>query len=743
MTDPQFDFLPNLPKPDLDDRTFQELVNECLLRIPRYTPEWTHYNPSDPGITLIEMFAWLTDQMLLRFNQVPVRNYITFLELLGIQQQPPTPAKTEVTFYLTASLAGSYTIPAGIEIATERTETEEAIIFTTDTSLTITQATLKHCLTTSAEYPEAPPYDLNEDHFALSFNTNETGEWENTQGGLNIFQEPPQEKDCFYLVFDDREAIAGNIIALKIRGEGATSTGINPQKPPRIWEAWTGKAWESVLRQESNDSTEGFSFSTFGKEGGDSLTEGAEIILHLPLDWPSFNFETFAGQWLRCRYLKSDPNQPGYDRPPRMIGIQVRTLGGTTTVTQSAVVRDEILGESDGNPGQSFYLQQTPILPREQQTEYLEITPIAGKPEMWQEVENFSQSSENDRHYTLDSITGRVQFGPLIREKGQLRDLTHTRERLQRLKPAENGWDDALSQQWQSLQRQCGKVPPRGAMIRMVSYRTGGGQRGNVHSGTIRILKTAIPYIANVINYKPARGGTDVEPLEAAVLRVPRLLRTRERAVTAEDFETLALQGSEGAIARAKCLPPKTAQEAGIVRLLLVPQASLEGIEKGEGIDPDQFNLTESLLEKVRNYLDERRLLGVQVIYQQPRYLGVSVALEVKLEPRYNNPKAKEEIETSLEVTLYRFLNPLTGGNNGQGWPFGRPIYSSEIARIFQSIPGILRTNIQLFVITRSQSGEWEQERVEEIELQEDQLICSWLDERRGFGHQVRFIELE
>ena len=71
-----------LPKENLDDRTFEDLVAECILRIPRYCPEWTDFNPSDPGITLVELFAWLTDQMLMRFNKVPRRNYITFLELL-------------------------------------------------------------------------------------------------------------------------------------------------------------------------------------------------------------------------------------------------------------------------------------------------------------------------------------------------------------------------------------------------------------------------------------------------------------------------------------------------------------------------------------------------------------------------------------------------------------------------------------------------------------------------------------
>lgn len=108
------DFLPNLPKSDLDDRRFEDLVEECLLRIPRYCPEWTNYNPSDPGITLIELFAWLTDQMMQRFNQVPRRHYVAFLELLGVRLQPPSPAQTDLTFYLAGELPQRYTIRPGL-----------------------------------------------------------------------------------------------------------------------------------------------------------------------------------------------------------------------------------------------------------------------------------------------------------------------------------------------------------------------------------------------------------------------------------------------------------------------------------------------------------------------------------------------------------------------------------------------------------------------------------------------------
>jgi len=75
----------SLPIPNLDDRSFEDLMNEALSLIPAYNKEWTNYNPSDPGITLIELFAWLTEMTIYRINQVPEENYITFLKLIGIE----------------------------------------------------------------------------------------------------------------------------------------------------------------------------------------------------------------------------------------------------------------------------------------------------------------------------------------------------------------------------------------------------------------------------------------------------------------------------------------------------------------------------------------------------------------------------------------------------------------------------------------------------------------------------------
>ena len=83
-----------IPSPKLDDRTYRDIVDEALRLIPRYCPEWTNHNPSDPGITLLELTAWMTELILYRLNRVPEKNYLAFLDLIGVKLRSPQPAKT-------------------------------------------------------------------------------------------------------------------------------------------------------------------------------------------------------------------------------------------------------------------------------------------------------------------------------------------------------------------------------------------------------------------------------------------------------------------------------------------------------------------------------------------------------------------------------------------------------------------------------------------------------------------------
>ncbi|WP_218081930.1 putative baseplate assembly protein [Anthocerotibacter panamensis] len=721
----EFKFLTQLPKSNLDDRTFKDLVEECILRIPRYCPEWTDYNASDPGITLIELFAWLTDQMLLRFNQVPRRNYVTFLELLGIRLMPPAPAQTEVTFYLTNSLPEVYSIPTGTEVATERTQVDEAITFTTDRTLLIGNPEL--LLLLSAQIKEETPQNLR-DRFTDLWNQRSNGQWVGTEQAL--FDEVPQAGNCFYLVFGD-QPLEGNVLSVTFWGAEATTTGINPNTPPRRWEAWSGEGWEPVLMQEGDDHTRGFSFSE--TQQGPNPIQGADVVLHMPQHWPVTTFgAAYQGRWLRCMLTEPLPSQPPYASSPRITGVATRAIGGTIPVSHSTTIRHEVVGTSDGIPGQSFQLQGAPILARRLE-EYLLVTPPGGPPQTWREVIDFAESGPDDLHYTLDSLTGVLQFGPLVREPGQLQLKTQFR--------ALNGQSDMV--ELSSQERQYGAVPPRGATLVMVGYRTGGGRQGNVQSQTLRVLKSAVPYVARVTNHGPARNGADAESLDQAVLRAPRILRTRDRAVTQEDYETLAYQGGRGAVARALCLTPSKVAEAGVVRLLLVPQADPEPIQQGEGLAPEIFALTHALQEQVQTFLDERKLLGTQVILQEPEYVGVTVQTEVSLEPAYDNPRAQQEILFSLRVALYRFLNPLLGGLERQGWPFGRPVYPSDIVALLQQIPGVRYLgDVQLFRL-RATGDTWLRERVPMVDPGPLGLVCSWADSRRRSSHIVNLINRE
>src|ERR1044071_7713522 len=121
--------------PKLDDRHFQDIVDEAKKRIPHYCKDCTDHNVSDRGVTMIELFAWMTDILLYRLNQVPDLHYIKFLEMLGIQLKGPVPAKAPVTFWLTAPQSQMVKIPIGTEVASTQTETERSIIFTTDAHL--------------------------------------------------------------------------------------------------------------------------------------------------------------------------------------------------------------------------------------------------------------------------------------------------------------------------------------------------------------------------------------------------------------------------------------------------------------------------------------------------------------------------------------------------------------------------------------------------------------------------------
>ena len=106
-----------LPEIQLDDRRFQELVSEARTRISRACPEWTEHNVSDPGITLIELFAWMTEMTIYRLNRVPDKLHVTLLDLLGIRLDGPSAATTSLRRTAAGRSCGVIATPAAVSAA--------------------------------------------------------------------------------------------------------------------------------------------------------------------------------------------------------------------------------------------------------------------------------------------------------------------------------------------------------------------------------------------------------------------------------------------------------------------------------------------------------------------------------------------------------------------------------------------------------------------------------------------------
>lgn len=104
--------------PRLDDRSFGQLRAEAIARIRAVCPEWTDFLPSDPGIALAEVFAYLTQTLLYRLNRVPDKQYRAFLDLLGVKQLPPSAATTTLRFRRSEKGA-AIDIPRGARVAAE------------------------------------------------------------------------------------------------------------------------------------------------------------------------------------------------------------------------------------------------------------------------------------------------------------------------------------------------------------------------------------------------------------------------------------------------------------------------------------------------------------------------------------------------------------------------------------------------------------------------------------------------
>jgi predicted phage baseplate assembly protein len=632
-----------LATPTLDDRRFQDIVDDAKRLIPHYCPEWTDHNVSDPGVALLELLAWMSEMLLYRVNQVPDKNYVKFLEMIGVKLQPPAAARTPVTFYLSAPQPNEVTIPRETETATIRTETSPAVIFTTESDLAIRPPVILGCYTHAA--------NAGKDDWAH----HDLSRLTTIEHGITIFPDPPRPDDAFHLALRDDHS--QHVLALEVGCKRAGGAGVDPKKPPLQWQVWQGGVTRWAPCEVERDSTRGFN-------------SDGEILLHLPKMAPA-EFAGKHGYWLRCRITETQSEMPYYETPPivqRYLRLEAR--GGAVEARHAVTVLDETLGVSDGRAGQTFHLLRTPVLSRDPATDHLVVQSPDGRFEAWQEVIDFAESTVRDRHYMLDDLTGAVTLGP------------------------------ALLQPDGSVYR-FGAAPPRGSTLRFTRYQSGGGVQGNVPQAAIGALKTSIPYIARVTNRERSIGGRDAQSMEDAKLRAALHLRSRTRAVTAEDYEFHACQVP--GIARAECLAPggqpgeASAIQPGQVFVIVLPE-----VDTKDRPSPDQLALSASLRESALKYLANRSVLGVALEVRMAELSWVSVHASLRFADSIERPAIEEAIRRA-EKDLYRYCNPYVGGPQGKGWPFGRSLHLSEIYGLLQKIPNVeFVENVNVYV---SRSG--------------------------------------
>jgi hypothetical protein len=471
---------------------------------------------------------------------------------------------------------------------------------------------------------------------------------------IPMFQTVTDTATWFYLGFDHQGKFSDRSMSMYVAVANPNREGalveVSGAKLMLLWEYWNGSAW---TRWTVLDDTEGFAHSGI-------------IRFLAPADFtPHAEFGRTL-HWARVRFRDKTAYVP-----------QVRRIVLNTTIaSQTVTITDEILGTSLGSGDQTFEAARPPIL-EGQQLEVRELMiPSARELSViareegtdtirqasgseghagqvwvrWHEVANFNASNKDDRHYTIDRATGKVTFGDGVRG---------------------------------------GVPPPLDRNILMRRYQTGGGAIGNRKPGTITQLNTAIPYVDHVTNYEPASGGADAEEYKAMLERAPRLIRHRWRAVTAEDYEDLALLAS-AEVARARCLPLRdlskgfgpAAWRPGAVTVIIAP-VSFETGSLGDQKSGPMPSL--ELIERVKNYLDARRPREADLIIVGPEYVLVNIETEVTIAP----DAAPNDVELAVSFAITRFLHPITGKRDGSGWEFGEEPNRSELFAVIEDVPGV------------------------------------------------------
>ncbi len=474
---------------------------------------------------------------------------------------------------------------------------------------------------------------------------------QNNGSRFQPFTSTQTPEPTLYLGFDQPFANRPTTLYAQVAPPSYGETTVQQRTTARLnWEYYGTQGW---TRLDVQDETRTFS-------------ERGLLAFMGPNDFNASKQFDQSLHWLRVIWAEG-----GFQVLPHLHCLRTNT----TWASQAITLQQEILGSSNGNPEQFFQTTKAPVLEGQQLEVQERETTVTATTETsrqtpfiwiaWQPKPDFYGSGPQDRHYVLDALNGEVRFG------------------------------DAIN----------GKIPPQGRNNIRMTYRTGGGQRGDRDAKTLNQLKSAIPYIEGVINHEAAAGGADAETLERVKEEGPKVLRHRERAVTAQDVEDLAYQASFD-VARAKAISPRydpikhqwidphTTEDAGRFGLILVPKS-----------DAPQPIPSLELLNQVENYILLRCTPTLNFWSTGPDWVKVSI--EADIAPV--SWQAARSLDAKIIETLQRFLHPLTGGLDEQGWAFGREPYESDLYALLESISGV--GHVQSLTVKKDPQGEARRDR--------------------------------
>ncbi len=630
-----------LPLPTLDNRTFDELVAEGRALLPRYAPTWTDHNFHDPGLTLLELFAWLVEQDIYRLDRTLPASYRAFLRLLGIELRPAQVAETVLAFSLDPSNEPAplptepALLPAGVQISTA----DDTLVFQTTGPLQVSRARLGAVFggtdqtwvertaenqTTGQLYP---PFGLQPEPgraLYLGFDRPLSGE--------------PAEVSLYVWtgsIAADQVTRQQLIAEWQAAQDEATATcppGVEPDLPG-WWLHYSARtAWEYFSAGAEWLPLDGVTDETRG------LTLSGPVRFTAPID-QSTGGPDGDHFFIRCRLLSGQ-----YDCPPEIDGV---ALNAVLASHAADVEPERLLGLSHGRAGQRFQLDGLPVVPG---STGLRVVLNGVEDEAWHEVLFWDLVGPHERAYLLSPESGQITFGD-----GRV-----------------------------------GRVPAAGAEI-WARHQVGGGPAGNVAASRLSEALDG-PHNANLVldwpNLRPilrvaqpyaASGGAPAEALAQAQGRALAALAERRGAITLADFEALALATPGVPVARTRALadyhPAVPCFPAlGCVMVVIVPACPAACPQPG----PD-------LLRAVARYLERRRSLTTELHVIGPTYVPVIVHARLHAEPGL----AARQVAAQAQSALDNFFHPLTGGPDGTGWPVGRDVYRAEVMALLNALPGV------------------------------------------------------